>query len=175
MCCTVRRPLNEAKNLCVLRFCFGSWFRSLERFVSSIRREQIRSQNMHVPFTFCSLHPRSHFCATCLPWISFRGLSAGNVVYTQRTISLKSVRFWPFLSFFVRIEIYLVRSSYMVKLTWSTLFGRGQGEGWKQNFYSVESLWFFRSIPSCSGSIYVCDCKNWQGAKMQCWKSRKNL
>ena len=26
---------------------------------------------------------------------------------------------------------------------WSTLFERGQGEGWKQNLYSAESLWFF--------------------------------
>ena len=29
---------------------------------------------------FALLHPRSHFCATCLPWISFRGLLARNVV-----------------------------------------------------------------------------------------------
>ena len=61
------------------------------------------------------LHPRSHFCAACWPGISFRGLSAGNVVYTQRTTSLKSVCFWPFLGFFVRNEICLVRSLYMVK------------------------------------------------------------
>ena len=34
-----------------------------------------------------------------------------------------------------------------LRMTWSTLFGRSQGEGWKRNFYSVESLWFSRSIP----------------------------
>ena len=43
------------------------------------------------------------------------GLSAGNVFYTQRTTSLKSVCFWPFLGFFVRNEICLLRSLYMVK------------------------------------------------------------
>ena len=59
-----------------------------------------------------------------------------------------------------------------LRMTWSTLFGRGQGEGWKQNFYSVESLWFFRSIPVMFW-IHVCDCENLQGAKVQCWKGEK--
>ena len=45
-----------------------------------------------------------------------------------------------------------------LRMTWSTLFGRGQGEGWKQNFYSVESLWFSRSIPVMFW-IHLCDVK----------------
>ena len=69
----------------------------------------------------------------------------------------------------------LVISIAHLRMTWSTLFGRGQGEGWKQNFYSVESLWFFRSIPVMFW-IHVCDCENLQGAKVQCWKGeKKNL
>ena len=59
-----------------------------------------------------------------------------------------------------------------LRMTWSTLFGRGQGEGWKQNFYSVESLWFSRPIPVMFW-IHLCDCKNLQGAKVQCWKGKE--
>ena len=59
------------------------------------------------------LRSRSHFCVPFLSWISFRGLSACNVVYTQRTNPSKSVGFWSFLTSFVRSEICLVRSSYL--------------------------------------------------------------
>ena len=59
-----------------------------------------------------------------------------------------------------------------LRMIWSTLFGRGQGEGWKQNFCSVESLWFFRSIPVMFW-IHLCDYENLQGAKVQCWKGKE--